>query len=178
MKGLLSFPDHGGNLGPADFAISFKPPNGLGIAIDAGVVAGGGYILFDPDKGQYAGVLDVALAEIVQVKVIAVLDTMLPDGSSGFSFLLIITFDFPPIQLGFGFTLNGVGGSGWRQPHDEDRRAARRVSCAHAQQRSVPARSYRQCAADHQQHRELLPAGAKVATSSGRCWRSAGEHRR
>ena len=112
LKGLITFPDHGGNLGPADLAISFKPPNGLGIAIDAGVVAGGGYILFDPDKGQYAGVLDVSLAEIIQVKVIAVLDTILPDGSHGFAFLLIITFDFPPIQLGFGFTLNGVGGLG------------------------------------------------------------------
>ena len=112
IKGLLSFPDHGGNLGPANLAIDFKPPNGLGIAIDAGVVAGGGYILFDPAKGRYAGVLDVSLAEIIQVKVIAVLDTKLPDGSKGFSFLLIITFDFPPIQLSFGFTLNGVGGLG------------------------------------------------------------------
>jgi len=112
VKGLLTFPDHGGNLGSANLAISFKPPNGLGLAIDAGVVAGGGYILFNPDKGQYAGVLDVSLAEIIQVKVIGVLDTILPDGSHGFSFLLIITFDFPPIQLGFGFTLNGVGGLG------------------------------------------------------------------
>jgi hypothetical protein len=112
VKGLFTFPDHGGNLGPANLDIAFKPPSGLGIAIDAGVVAGGGYILFNPDKGQYAGVLDVSLAEIVQVKVIGVLDTILPDGSHGFSFLLIITFDFPPIQLGFGFTLNGVGGLG------------------------------------------------------------------
>jgi len=112
VKGLITFPDHGGNLGPANLSIAFKPPNGLGIAIDAGVVAGGGYILFNPDKGQYAGVLDVALAEIIQVKIIGVLDTILPDGSHGFSFLLIITFDFPPIQLGFGFTLNGVGGLG------------------------------------------------------------------
>lgn len=112
VKALVSFPDHGGNLGPADLSIAFKPPNGLGIAIDAGVVAGGGYISFDPDKGQYAGVLDVAIAEIIQVKVIGVLDTIMPDGSKGFSFLLIITFDFPPIQLGFGFTLNGVGGLG------------------------------------------------------------------
>jgi hypothetical protein len=111
FKGLLSFPDHGGNLGPADLAISFKPPNGLGIAIDAGVIAGGGFILFDPDKGRYAGVLDVSLAETIQVKVIAVLDTKLSDGS-GFAFLLVITFDFPPIELGFGFTLNGVGGLG------------------------------------------------------------------
>jgi hypothetical protein len=112
VKGLITFPDHGGNLGPANLAIAFKSPNGLGIAIDAGVVAGGGYILFNPDKSQYAGVLDVTLAEIIQVKIIGVLDTILPDGSHGFSFLLIITFDLPPIQLGFGFTLNGVGGLG------------------------------------------------------------------
>jgi hypothetical protein len=48
----------------------------------------------------------------VAVKVIGVLDTRLPDGSDGFSLLLIITFDLPPIQLGFGFTLSGVGGLG------------------------------------------------------------------
>jgi hypothetical protein len=112
VKALLTFPDHGGNLGPANLAIAFKPPNGLGIAIDAGVVAGGGYISFNPDKGQYAGVFELSLAQIVQVKIIGVLDTILPDGSHGFSFLLIITFDLPPIQLGFGFTLNGVGGLG------------------------------------------------------------------
>ncbi len=111
-KALLGFPDHGGNLGRANLSVAFKPPNGLGMEIDAGVVAGGGYISFDPDKGEYAGVLDVALADIVQVKVIGVLDTIMPDGSKGFSLLLIITFDFPPIQLGFGFTLNGVGGLG------------------------------------------------------------------
>ncbi|HEY2253978.1 MAG TPA: DUF6603 domain-containing protein, partial [Planctomycetaceae bacterium] len=110
VQGLISFPDHGGNLGPANLALGFKPPNGLGIAIDAGVVAGGGFIQFDPAKGQYAGILDVALAGFIQVKIIGILDTVLPDGSRGYSFLLIVTFDLPPIQLGFGFTLNGVGG--------------------------------------------------------------------
>ncbi len=40
---------------------------------------------------------------------IGVVDTVMPDGSSGYSFLLIITFTLPPIQLGLGFTLNGVG---------------------------------------------------------------------
>lgn len=112
FQGLIGFPAGGGNLGPANLTIGFKPPDGLGIAIDAGVVSGGGYISFDPTKGQYAGVLDVNLADIVAVKVIGVLDTKLPDGSSGYSFLLIITFDLPPIQLSFGFTLNGVGGLG------------------------------------------------------------------
>jgi hypothetical protein len=112
LAGLLSFPDHGGNLGPADLALAFKPPGGLGIAIDAGVVAGGGYVQFDPQQGRYAGVLEVTLAEVIQVKVVAVLDTRLPDGSHGYSFLLVITFDLPPIQLGLGFTLDGVGGLG------------------------------------------------------------------
>ena len=110
VQGLISFPDHGGNLGPANLSLQFKPPTGLGIAIDAGVVAGGGFIQFDPVKGQYAGILDVALAEIIQVKIIGILDTILPGGQPGYSFLLIVTFDLPPIQLGFGFTLNGVGG--------------------------------------------------------------------
>jgi hypothetical protein len=112
VNGLLSFPDHGGNLGAADFAINFKPPNGLGLQIDAGVAAGGGYISLDPAKGEYAGALDVSILDTVQVKVIGVIDTIMPDGSTGFAFLLVITFDFPPIQLGFGFTLNGVGGLG------------------------------------------------------------------
>jgi len=98
--------------GPFGVQVKFRPPSGLGLLIDAGLVSGGGYIAFDPDKGQYAGVLDVSLADVVQVKVIAVLDTKMPDGSSGYSFLFIITFDLPPIQLSFGFTLNGVGGLG------------------------------------------------------------------
>jgi hypothetical protein len=101
-----------GNLGPLDFGISFKPPNGLGIAIDAGLVTGGGYISFDPNKGQYAGILQLSLVDTIGITVIGVLDTIMPDGSSGYSFLLIITFTLPPIQLGFGFTLNRVGGLG------------------------------------------------------------------
>ena len=56
--------------------------------------------------------VDVSLLDVVQVKVIGVIDTIMPNGSSGFSFILIITFDLPPIELGFGFTLNGVGGLG------------------------------------------------------------------
>ena len=112
VAALLAFPAGGGNLGPADLSIKFKPPTGVGLAIDAGLVAGGGFLSFDPAKGEYAGILQVSLVDIVQVTVIGVLDTILPDGSKGFSLLLIITFNFPPIQLGFGFTLTGVGGLG------------------------------------------------------------------
>ena len=101
-----------GNLGILDFRLAFKPPEGLGLAIDLGVVSGGGYIGFNPAKGQYSGILQLSLLDTIQITVIGVLDTIMPDGSDGFSFLLIITFTFPPIQLSFGFTLNGVGGLG------------------------------------------------------------------
>jgi len=112
LLGTLTFPQSGGNLGPANLQLAFKPPNGLGLAVDAGLVTGGGYISFDPSKGQYAGILQLSLVDTIGITVIGVLDTIMPDGSSGFSFLLIITFTLPPIELGFGFTLNGVGGLG------------------------------------------------------------------
>ena len=45
----------------------------------------------------------------------------MPDGKPGFSMMLIITAEFPPIQLGYGFTLNGVGGAvGINRTMDED----------------------------------------------------------
>lgn len=106
----LSFPAHGGNLGPVQLDINFKPPNGVGLAIDAGIVKGGGYLYFDPDQGEYAGVAELSIAEIVTVKAIGLITTKMPDGSDGFSLLVIISTEFTPIQLGFGFTLNGVGG--------------------------------------------------------------------
>ena len=46
----------------------------------------------------------------ISVTAIALIDTKLPGGAKGFSFLVIITGEFPPIQLSFGFTLNGLGG--------------------------------------------------------------------
>ncbi len=101
-----------GNLGPLDFGLEFKPPNGLGMELDAGLISGGGYLSIDTAKHRYAGVLECSIADVVQVKIIGVLDTVMPDGSNGFSLLLVITTEFPPVQLSFGFTLNGVGGIG------------------------------------------------------------------
>jgi hypothetical protein len=110
VQATLSFPAGGGNIGPAQIDLSFKPPSGVGLAINADIVVGGGYLYFDPDKGEYAGVAELSIADVVTVKAIGLITTKMPDGSSGFSLLLILTTDFPPIQLGFGFTLNGIGG--------------------------------------------------------------------
>ena len=45
------------------------------------------------------------------MKAIGIITTKMPDGSTGFSLLIIITAEFGTgIQLGFGFTLIGLGG--------------------------------------------------------------------
>ncbi|MEJ1961104.1 MAG: DUF6603 domain-containing protein [Gammaproteobacteria bacterium] len=112
VTATFSFPPQNkGNLGPLNLDIGFKPPNGVGLSLDVGVVKGGGYLFFDFDRQEYAGVLELSLAGIVTVKAIGLITTKMPDGSRGFSLLLIITAEFGTgIQLGFGFTLLGVGG--------------------------------------------------------------------
>jgi hypothetical protein len=99
-----------GNLGPLDLQFGFKPPTGLGLEIDAGPISGGGFISFDPAAGRYAGILSLSL-ESIAITAIGLLDTKLPGGQPGYSFLLIISVEFDVgIQLGMGFTLSGVGG--------------------------------------------------------------------
>ena len=111
IKATLTFPpDNSGNLGAADLDVDFKPPTGIGLAIDAGVVKGGGFLRFEFEKGRYTGIVYLSIKEVVNVTAIGLLTTKNPDGSPGFSLLLLITAEFTPIQLGFGFTLNGVGG--------------------------------------------------------------------
>lgn len=104
-------PDHGGNLGPIDLQLGFKPPRGIGLAVDAKVVRGGGYVFLDRDRGEYAGVLELTIADFLSIKAIGLITTKLPDGSKGFSLLIVMSVEFATgIQLGFGFRLLGVGG--------------------------------------------------------------------
>ena len=111
LAALIEFPENGGNLGVADVDLDFKPPVGLGLSINAPTVTGGGFVSFDPDKGEYSGVLELAIAEKIAVKGIALLTTKLPGGGKGYSLIIIIFVEgFTPIQLGFGFALIGIGG--------------------------------------------------------------------
>jgi hypothetical protein len=105
----VSFPETGGNLGAVDIQPRFQWPRGIGVTVDAGAVTGGGYIYFDPDNGRYAGVLQLEMKSF-SIKAIGLLDTKLPGGKPGFSFLIIVAAEFSPISLVMGFTLNGVGG--------------------------------------------------------------------
>ena len=107
----ITFPaGGGGNLGFANIDFGFQPPNGIGLSLDGGGFKGGGFLKINAEKGEYAGVLELEFQLLFSVKAIGILNTKMPDGSPGFSLIILITAEFPPIQLGFGFTLLGVGG--------------------------------------------------------------------
>lgn len=98
-----------GVLGNLDLGFGFKPPTGLGLRINAGPVTGGGFLELDQPNGRYAGILQLSIGTF-GITVIGLLDTILPGGVRGYSFLLIIAVKFSPINLGFGFALTGLGG--------------------------------------------------------------------
>jgi hypothetical protein len=110
--GTFKLPPSGdGNAGPVDFVLGFKPPEGVGLSINAGAVRGGGYLHFNFDKQEYAGEMQLNVMDMVSITAIALITTKMPDGGDGFSLLVIITVEFTPgIQLGMGFALIGLGG--------------------------------------------------------------------
>ena len=104
-------PDHDGTFGPLDVSLGFKPPNGVGLSIDAAAVSGGGLLAFFPARGEYAGAMELEFADFLALKAVGLLSTRMPDGSEGFALLIVITAEFGDgIQLGYGFTLLAVGG--------------------------------------------------------------------
>lgn len=110
LKAELKFPGHNnGNIGPIDFSLGFKPPTGVGLAIDAPPVKGGGFLNYDEATSTYTGGLELKFSKI-SFAAIGIISTKLPGGESGYSLLIIISVEFTPLQLGMGFTLNGIGG--------------------------------------------------------------------
>lgn len=94
-----------GNAGPFDVRLTPLWPTGVGLSIDLGAGAGGGFLSYDEQRGEYAGALELQLGKI-GVKAIGVLST----GPGDWSLVLLLYAQVPPIQLGFGFTLEGIGG--------------------------------------------------------------------
>lgn len=81
-----------------------KIPTGMGVRIKTGVVSGGGYLRYSEDTEEYGGVFDLQFAKF-GVTAIGLL------GTDPFSFVIVIGVHFAPkIELGYGFTLNGLGG--------------------------------------------------------------------
>lgn len=99
----------GGADAPLEASVRFLPPRGVGVSVDAGPISGGGFVAHDPDRGRYVGALSLTVDEL-GLGAFGILDTRLPGREDGWSLLLFIYASFPAIQLGFGFTLVGVGG--------------------------------------------------------------------
>ncbi|WP_017302042.1 DUF6603 domain-containing protein [Nodosilinea nodulosa] len=111
IAAAVTSPEQGGNLGGLDLALGFKPPSGVGLAIDATVVTGGGFLFFDPEKEQYAGIVQLNLEGGIALTAMGLITTRLPNGAKGFSLVVMITAqEFAPIALGLGFTLTAIGG--------------------------------------------------------------------
>ena len=105
----LGFPDPPtGNFGPLDVGFGFLPPKGVGLSVDAAGVSGGGFLFFDSSAHQYGGVLQLEFNDLA-LQAFGLITTQVA-GQSGYSVLALIDADFPPVELGWGFTLNGVGG--------------------------------------------------------------------
>src|SRR5262249_27331359 len=108
LNAVLTFPSGGGSLGLADVTLGWKPPSGVGLSIDASAVSGGGYL--GHADHQYSGALDLSVLGVA-VKAYGLVETKLPGGAPGYSALVVLSAEFSPgLQLGFGFTLDGVGG--------------------------------------------------------------------
>ena len=99
-----------GTFGDLKLDFGFKPPSGIGLSIDGGGFKGGGFLDFEPEEERYSGMLELEFQDQFSLKAFGLLNTRLPNGQSGFSLLIVISSEFTPIQLGFGFKLNGVGG--------------------------------------------------------------------
>jgi hypothetical protein len=99
-----------GLFGNLDLDFGFKPPIGIGLKVEGDTITGGGFLSFDFDDETYIGAMELSIEDEISLKAVAILTTKLPGQDDGYSLLILITAEFQPVNLGLGFTLNGVGG--------------------------------------------------------------------
>ena len=170
LRAEFTFPETGGNLGPANVELDFKPPNGVGLAIDSGVIVGGGFLFFDPENEQYAGILQLEFGETISLNAIGLLTTRLPDGRPGGFSLLVdhLRGGFSPIQLGLRLHPERRRRAARRQPDDDGRHAAGAASrtgpSARSSSRDDPIRN---APADHQRPQTRCSRRRRTVTLFG-----------
>lgn len=87
-----------------DPAVSPKIASGVGLRLKTPAVTGGGYLRYDEIKREFGGVLQLEMLKIGVTAIGLV-------GTDPFSLVIVIGIRFSPkIELGFGFTLSGLGG--------------------------------------------------------------------
>lgn len=92
-----------------DFDLAFKFPDGVALEINAPPVKGGGFLNYDQATSTYTGGLELQFSKI-SFSAIGIISTKLPGGEPGYSLLVIVSVEFTPLQIGMGFTINGIGG--------------------------------------------------------------------
>lgn len=79
--------------------VDFKPPTGLGVALDTEAVSGGGYLFFDADNKEWGGVLHLDIKEVIAITVLGLIQDGLPDAPDDYALVLLGTVEFPPPGL-------------------------------------------------------------------------------
>lgn len=85
-------------------------PDGIGIAIDTSAVKGAGAIQWDLERGRFFGAVELNILEKIGASTMLLFTT--GKGTDPFSFAGALCVYFNPgIQVGMGFSINGLGGS-------------------------------------------------------------------
>ena len=103
----------------------------------AKIIQGGGFLSFDTASGDYFGVVYLNLKHKFEIKAIGIIQTHMPDGSEGFSFLLIITFELPTTSRD-GIPARRHRRHSRHSPHDRSGGPRCRNARQHARQHSFP----------------------------------------
>ena len=156
LRTTMTFPQGGGgNVGPVQFQLGFKPPTGAGLSLDAGVVGGGGFLSFDDP--EYAGILELEALDTIALKVIGLISTRMPSGQQG----LLAAADHhrrvPADPARLRLHAQRRRRHHRRQPHDGDRRPADRPPHRRARVDPVPARPGRPRPGGHLQPARGVP---------------------
>ena len=112
--------DGSGNLGILDLQLpSFATPSGIGVAIDASVVKGGGFLHLTDTQISGALELTISLGSTeLSVQAFGIIEQI--NGELSFIVIMSVTFS-PPIEIFLGLTLNAIGGVfGFNRSVDSD----------------------------------------------------------
>jgi hypothetical protein len=122
------------------------PPQGIGLALAASPVDGGGFLKIISDN-EFAGALQL---KILGIGAFAYgIYKILPNGKPSFVALIGIRLPLPGIQLGYGFAVSGFGGLvGINRRADTDKRRC-----------SLQRRSHAQCTQVTGRHATIFPRG-------------------
>ena len=93
-------------------------PTGIGIAIKTDQISGGGFIGYDPDRGEYSGALAMHITAVSQngklktfdLSALGMLDTRIPGHDDDWALLIIVSALFTPgLNIGGTAAITGVG---------------------------------------------------------------------